>query len=186
MTLGPLRGALRRATKLLRDSGREGAFIGGLGVIVWGRPRITQDVDLLVDLPADAVAAFVELARDSGYSFDAEEAALLSEGGFLRLIDDSAPAVPLDVLVADTPLQQRALERARTIELEGDQVRVISAEDLVLLKLIAFRPKDTFDVETVVDALGESLDRGYLEQWASRLGLEARLSTVLGDDDPSE
>jgi predicted nucleotidyltransferase len=185
MSLGPLRIALLEAVELLRDSGRSGAFIGGLGVIVWGTPRMTQDLDLLLDLPTAEAAAFLALASERGYSFDADEAALLSQdrGGFLRLLHHDHRQIPLDLLVADSPLQQEALTRARRVVLAGEEVPLISGEDLVLLKLVAFRPKDTFDIESVVDALADSLDRAYLDRWASRLGLEARLAAMLGDDD---
>lgn len=183
MSLGPLRASLLRAVELLEASGRPGAFIGGLGVIVWGRPRVTQDLDLLVDLPARCVRDFLALASERGYLFDVEEAALLSEGGFLRIIHSDEPAIPLDLLVADTPLAEQAIQRAKAVPLEGAEVPLISGEDLLLLKLVAFRPKDTFDIEGLVDALGERLDRAYLERWAARLGLEGRLAAMLGELD---
>jgi predicted nucleotidyltransferase len=179
----PLEDALRRALRLLGRSGLRGAFGGGLAVIIWGQPRVTQDLDLVLEVGRDAVADLLQAAREEGYTFEADAAACaeeLLEGGFLRLVPpaDAAP-VSLDLLLADTPLQRQALDRARTFELAGLQVPVLSPEDLILLKLVAFRPKDTFDLETVIDAVRETLDVDYLRGWADRLELRSRLEAFL-------
>ncbi len=179
MTAQPLQDALRSALELLRQTGMKAAFAGGLAVIIWGRPRITQDVDMLLELTPDTVDAFLQAASDLGFSYDTEEAALLPAGGFIRLMRDDAASFPLDILVADTPLHQSALARVKRFELAGEQIPVISAEDLILMKLVAFRPKDTFDLETVIDAMSPKLDLPYLQMWADRLGLRARLETFL-------
>jgi len=179
VSLQPLQDSLLRALRLLRASGARGAFGGGLAVIVWGRPRVTQDLDLLVDLDSERAERLLALAAQQGYRFDFAEAALLLEGGFLRLEPVADPPIALDLLVADTPLHQQALARARVFELAGEQVPVLTAEDLILLKLVAFRPKDTFDLETVIDAMGDRLDLPYLRAWADRLRLRERLETFL-------
>jgi predicted nucleotidyltransferase len=179
----PLEDALRRALSLLWQSGLRGAFGGGLAVIVWGQPRVTQDLDLVLEVERGGISELLRCAREEGFILEADDGVSsndLLEGGFLRLLPpaDAAP-VSLDLLRADTPLAKEAIGRARSFEIAGLQVPVVSAEDLILLKLVAFRPKDTFDIETVIDATRDALDLDYLRSWATKLNLLRRLEAFL-------
>lgn len=177
----PLQEAIARALSLLRRSGLRGSFGGGVAVIVWGQPRVTQDLDLLLEIGTEQVDGFLELARAAGYRTEDNPRELL-EGGFLRLLPpaDAAP-VALDLLRADTELHLQAIGRTRTFQLAGEAVPVLAPEDLILLKLVAFRPKDTFDLESVIAATRETLDTGYLRRWSDQLGLRDRLEAFLSE-----
>jgi hypothetical protein len=58
-------------------------------------------------------------------------------------------------------------------------VSVSSAEDLILLKLLASRPRDFDDVMGIVGNVAASLDMDYLWSWAERLSLQSELHYVL-------
>jgi hypothetical protein len=57
---------------------------------------------------------------------------------------------------------------------------LVSAEDLILFKLVAARPRDLLDVQDVLFTQGE-LDEPYLRRWAGPLGVEAKLDEVLAN-----
>lgn len=46
------------------------ALIGGLATLARGRPRFTQDVDMLVDVPQIVLPPLLEELRDAGFEFD--------------------------------------------------------------------------------------------------------------------
>ena len=73
--------------------------------------------------------------------------------------------VPIDLFFNSIPLHQSAAERAVTVELLGRPLRVLSAGDLTLFKLLFFRPKDLLDVERLAALQGEALDRTYVRRW---------------------
>jgi len=52
---------------------------------------------------------------------------------------------------------------------------------LILLKLIADRPRDWIDIADVLFVQG-SIDETYLEHWANRLGVRDRLQRALAQD----
>ena len=54
----------------------------------------------------------------------------------------------------------------------------MSAEDLLLHKLLADRPRDRSDVADLLLVCGQ-LDHAYLRSWAGRLGIQARLDKTL-------
>lgn len=79
-------------------------------------------------------------------------------------------------------LEYRQVEFARRqpVRMHGVKTWIVSREDLILSKLV--RAKDSGselqrrDVKTLLD---ESMDRAYLERWATRLGLAETLAKIV-------
>jgi hypothetical protein len=70
-------------------------------------------------------------------------------------------------LVAGTEYQQEAIRRARQEPLgSGATAAVLTAEDVVVHKLIAARSQERADVEAIL-ATGIALDEEYVERWAA-------------------
>ena len=57
-----------------------------------------------------------------------------------------------------------------------------SPEDILLLKLIAHRPRDLSDIGDILFTQGE-LDWGYLRRWADLIGVRDPLEAVLKQRD---
>lgn len=62
--------------------------------------------------------------------------------------------VDIDVFLAETPFQQELMQRRKLQETEEGSVWFVSPEDLVLLKLVANRVRDTADVLDVLFTQG--------------------------------
>jgi hypothetical protein len=58
------------------------------------------------------------------------------------------------------------------------EVWLVSPEDLILLKLLANRPRDIADIGDVFFMQGQ-LDVTYMKKWAQRLGVADRLEPFL-------
>lgn len=191
MNESPLAVALRRATDLMAAAGAPGVFVGGVAVLVWGEFRLTKDVDVLVDLQSAGPSRLLAEAAALGLTWDAAEAALLVEGGFLRLDADSSDGIPIDVLVADTTFHRQVVARGVEVDFAGRTLRLATAEDVILLKLIAFRPQDTLDLDALFRQRASRLDVEYLREWGARLGVDGKLAMWLdaggdGDQGPSK
>jgi hypothetical protein len=112
-----------------------------------------------------------------------ELAALLEQHRFLRRVLDpvftertrvipfvhTTTALPLDVVLAGPGIEDRFFERVEERNVEGTRVRLASAEDLVVMKILAGRPKDVDDVRAIVVAYRERLDVGYIDQMLTLL-----------------
>ncbi len=97
-----------------------------------------------------------------------------------------ATELPLDVVFAGPGLEHEFLDRARTVDLAGMMVPVISPEDLVATKLLAGRAKDVEDVRTILKERHASLDLarvrdllGLLQQALSRSDLTPEFERLL-------
>lgn len=150
-----------QAAVQLRDfcKQRHWAFcvIGGLAAIRWGEPRATQDVDisLLVDFGDEARFADELLQTYAPRRADARQLSVERRVLVLR-----APnGTPLDVAFAALPYEQRMMARATDYDFApGIALPTASAEDVIVQKSFAGRPRDWHDVQRIIDRRGELID----------------------------
>ena len=107
----------------------------------------------------------------------------------------------MDLFVSKGAYDRECLRRALPVEIGGVSARVVTAEDLLIHKMIKLRHdrrrllQDLADVRAVVEARGDELDWDYVRQWArpeeSRWLEEATRSTdeqlvqrLVGPPDP--
>ena len=76
---------------------------------------------------------------------------------------DTDDGVRIDVIFALLPFELDAIRRARDVSVAGWTVRVVTVEDLILMKIISERPRDVADAEALVRRRARDLDRDYLE-----------------------
>ena len=67
-------------------------------------------------------------------------------------------AQALDVVLGRSGLELECLERAVSVDVDGVTVPVITVEDLVILKVLAGRPKDRDDVSALLRRKSRPLD----------------------------
>jgi predicted nucleotidyltransferase len=152
----PLAEAFERTIEALAAGGAAYALIGGFAVAHHGLPRPTRDVDILLRVPRISLPALLEGFRARGFEFDLRR--VLEELRDDHLSEVRYREVRIDLLDAVVPLFVRAVERARTVEIGGRPVRMVRAEELVALKMIAGRDDDLRDVKGILAAQGERLD----------------------------
>ena len=136
-------------------------FIGGLAVQRWGEPRETVDVDLTL------LTGFTEEARYISVLVDRFEPRRPDAVGFAmanRVLLLRAPSgVGLDIALGGLPFEESAVARASLFRFPPDtQLRTCSAEDLIVLKAFADRPKDWMDIEGVMIRQSDHLDWAYV------------------------
>lgn len=153
------------------DAAESGRFTymlyGGVAAAIWGEPRYTEDVDLVLFLPERQVHKFLRAAAAHGFSVE-EELALqqVQVSGWARLPYGSRKSPwHLDLTLGDSPFDASARDRRRKVPLFGRDVWIASAEDLLIYKLVSARDRDRMDIQSIV-ARQKGLDRAYLRHWA--------------------
>jgi predicted nucleotidyltransferase len=149
-----------RILQLLNDSDVRYVVVGGIAVVLHGYPRLTADLDLILDLdPAQARKA-IDVLQSAGFvanvPIDIRQFAnekirrtWIAEKNMkaLSLHDDQKPATILDIL-ADSPIPFDDLyRRAKLVSLDTVTLRIASIPDLIALKREAGRPEDLRDIE---------------------------------------
>ena len=153
------------------------AFGGALALAYYAVPRGTQDIDLnLFVSVTGAKQVLGELKQLGVDAASARQQKQLSEQGQVRL---RWGHTPLDLFFAYDPLHQSCYERRRRVPFgEGVQLEILSAEDLVVFKVLFDRPKDWTDLDEVLYAQGPAFDAAYALDWLRRI-LEAEDSRLL-------
>ncbi len=132
-------------------------FIGGLAVLRWGEPRETVDVDLTVVTGFSEEGRYIDalLGRFEPRRPDAAEFARTNRVLLLR----AASGVGLDVALGGLPFEESAVARSSLFRFPLDvHLRTCAAEDLIVMKAFADRPKDWLDIEGVIIRHGPALD----------------------------
>lgn len=157
---GPI---LERVAQVLRSHRVvDFAFTDGVAVGVWAAPRQTKDVDLCGSLPIEEVDRLVTL-RD-GVRPGPEE--------LPDIVRFRVAQWDVDLFVSKRPYDRECLKRSIPVEIGGVTVRVVTAEDLLLHKMIKLRHdrrrllQDLADIRAVVDARRDRLDWEHIRRWA--------------------
>jgi hypothetical protein len=154
---------------------------GGVAVTIWGAPRYTADVDLVVQLRREDIAKlFGGLKKLSEFGYIDEEmiqAAVKRNSEFNYI--DTESGFKVDVWIPkDSPFTRTCFDRRVKQKIGEYPVWLVSPEDLIVSKLDWWHRgsmKSQYDVRTVMDGQRKGLDWKYIETWATELGLEAEL-----------
>jgi hypothetical protein len=175
-----VRQRLLRATAALERAKVPYAVVGGNAVAVWvgtvdkAAVRFTQDVDLLL-ARSDLAAAVAALAPAGFLYHETIDVHMFLDG------PQATPREAVHVLFASEKVQATDLVPAPNLtESEVyDEVRVLTLEALVRMKLTSFRRKDQVHIQDIIGV-------GLVDaSWVSRFPpeLAARLQELL--DDPT-
>lgn len=152
--------------ELLEKEGIPTMAIGGIAVGVWGEPRLTRDIDMKVLVRREDRARLLAVLRVFTPLDDNPDDSFRRLG--LAFFHDPK-GIRIDVMLADTVFDETAIERARVVTLfKGKTIRVCTAEDLVVYKMLSTRIKDRADVESIIQKQGEVLDNAYIEGWLTQ------------------
>lgn len=152
---------------------------GSVASIVYGEPRLTHDVDVVVELDAARIKDFISLFPDADF-YCPPEAIIRSEvrretRGHFNLIHH-ASGFKADIYpVGRDPLHVWAMGYRRTAEVGGMAVWVAPPEYVILRKLQFYQEggsdKHLIDVQNMLEMSASGIDRGELEARISELGL---------------
>lgn len=136
-------------TNAVTQAGIPYALCGGLAVAIYGYPRFTQDIDLLL-LPEDE-QRLVDVAHGLGYTLTGGRTPV-SDGGVTDWeIARVSKVVGSEILVLDMllvgPSIQSVWDTRERIGWQGRQLAIVSRFGLQRLKQIAGRRQDLLDLE---------------------------------------
>jgi hypothetical protein len=150
---------LRELAVALEARGVRYALVGGVAVNLHGIPRMTYDVDLMVDMTASNLDACERALRDVRLRprlpialatlVDAGERGRLERERNLVAVtftDSNDPLREVDVLVAPSLEPERVVQRSIRCPLGEIELRLASLDDLIELKRRAGRAQDLADL----------------------------------------
>jgi len=155
---------------------------GGIATIFYGRPRLTHDFDIVVDVGPGQIQRLIDTFGEEFYVSEEAVREAMDRHSMFNLIHlDSGIKVDFWML-QDDPFDRRRFGRRQRHAYSGREIVFSSPEDVVLKKLLWF--KETEVERHLVDALGvlevqQDLDVAYLKEWAERLTTKDLLNELL-------
>jgi len=158
----------------LNRLGASHALIGAAALAAHGVARSTYDTDLLTtDARVLEPAAWAGLAAEAQCDIDVRRGDADDPlAGVVRISRGHERDV--DVIVGRSAWQRDAIERAGEVDLGSLRLRVVTAADLVLLKLYAGGAQDQWDVEQLVAVGARDAIVSEVESRLDLLPLEVR------------
>ncbi len=164
-----LQTTLRDLAAWLRSESISFAVIGGIAASVRGEPRFTADIDLVVGIDVEQALRLAERLPSSPFRPLFDGIAEVIETAFLMPLAHAVTGIRADIAIGLSGFEQQAIARA-TPALMGDfTVPVVTSEDLILMKLLASRPRDLEDIERIVLRHRQTLDWAYLIETGQHL-----------------
>lgn len=152
---------------------------GSAASSLYGEPRTTLDIDVVIDPSEHALRALVEsLDGDRFYATDA--LAALARRDMFNVIDVASGWKVDLIIIKDRPFSRSEFERRTFMDIEGVPTFVATAEDTILAKLEWARrggsERQMRDVIGILAVSGDTLDHSYLTRWAAELGVTEELA----------
>jgi hypothetical protein len=160
------------------------AITGSVASNIWGTPRLTHDIDLLVVLSRGNIPQILA-AFPSPYYVSQQAVTEAVETGSMFNVVDTARGLKADFWVsAGDPFNQSMLSRRRQVELLKSLAAFVgSPEDVLLHKLLWHKitpsERQLADAAGIASVQAGKLDLDYLREWASRQHTEDLLEEVL-------
>jgi hypothetical protein len=154
---------------------------GSMAANFYTTPRMTRDIDLVIELSEEDIHRVVQLFQDEYYiDRDMVQQAVRNRSMFNMI--HNALVVKVDCVVRkDSDYRREEFARRRPVAIAGQQVFLVAPEDLILSKLDWAKESRSQtqlgDVRNLLKSV-QGLDTAYLNHWAVRLGLGTLLQEV--------
>lgn len=165
---------LKSVAARLEAAGIPYMVTGSMAANFYTTPRMTRDIDLVIELSEEDIHRVVRLFQDEYYiDRDMVEQAVRNRSMFNMI--HNALVVKVDCVVRkDSDYRREEFTRRRAVAIADQQVFLVAPEDLILSKLDWAKESRSQtqlgDVRNLLRSV-QGLDRAYLNHWVERLGL---------------
>ena len=162
-------------TQRLNEANINYMVSGSIAANYYTVPRMTRDIDIVIELKRGDIDGFVSLFEDDFYANMEMITNEVSRRGIFNLIH-SQYVLKVDFIVKKaSAYQQAAFSRRKQVLIEQSFMWFVSPEDLVLSKLIWAKDSHSEmqlnDVRNLMQTV-DNLDLKYIDYWISQLCLE--------------
>jgi hypothetical protein len=150
-------------------------FTGAIASITYGEPRLTNDIDVVVDMSLAHIDAFKSSFPENEFYLDVDSirTAITRRGQFNIIHPGSGLKVDVFITKEDDFDQNRFARVKKLNVSETNSANFASPEDVIIKKLEYFKQgrseKHLRDIASMLKISSELIDRAYISSWAKRL-----------------
>jgi len=163
---------------------------GGVATIVYGEPRFTRDIDLVLAVLPHSADSFLSLWPEAEFysppreAFEAEAAR--PRYGHFNIVHIDTGLVADCYVAGDDPLHAWAFERVQAIDVDGASICVAPVEYVIARKLSYFAGSGSTrhleDVARIRRVQQDRIDQPALDEWIETLDLHGAWKQALAID----
>jgi predicted nucleotidyltransferase len=165
----PLLAPIQALQSLLSQFDDRGVLIGGVAASLLGTPRYTVDLDAVVLLNLEDIPELLAQAAKRGIEPRNPDPCGFARQSRVLLLRHVASGTNIDISLGILPFELEMVERSRVVEIGSIKLRLPTPEDLIIMKVVANRPKDLLDIQSVA-AHHPDLDRERIRGWIKQFG----------------
>lgn len=182
---------LRRLSKCGTTIDVTYVIVGGIAVIIYGRPRFTQDIDVIIEYNREKLTQFLALLEKHDFKILSFVKRRLLEDQKRVDILDKRSVLRLELLPATGELELLSLENIRMKQYKGIDLPVVSPEMLLLGKLIylgdiskvtqenLLKYKDVRDFCSIYSQRKAKMNMEWLKRKTERFNVAQRRKTLI-------
>jgi len=159
--MNTLERSLKQVTSFLEKERIPYMVVDGIANMIWGKTRLTQDLDITVLVKEEGVPDLIKKLAKIVQILPADPLSFWQETRVLPVV--TSDRVRTDLIFARLPYEEAAIRRAKTAKVGKLSIKVCTAEDLIIHKIISERSRDLEDVEWIINRQSVRLDRDYLD-----------------------
>ncbi|MBU4369641.1 nucleotidyltransferase [Patescibacteria group bacterium] len=167
---------LCEVAKILQELKIPYVITGGFAVAIWGRPRFTADIDIIVELLDKNILSLAKrlllLDEDSYLDITAIKNALVNRGEFNFIHANTGMKV--DFWIRNSEFDRLKIKRAVCKQIKHRKINFVSPEDLILSKLLWYKKnKSERELEDIKSILKFSkIDLKYIKKFSQKHSTE--------------
>jgi len=177
---------LETIVNMLKDSSVDHMITGSVASTYYSEPRMTRDVDIVVDMGLENSKMLEELAKSENFYIDDLSSAVEKQDMCNILNPETGWKADL-IILKDRPFSQKEFSRRTKTTLLGVETYITSLEDIILAKLEwAHKSKSEIQINDITNLFRmrhQDIDFEYLKTWAYELQLVDDLERVINSLD---
>jgi hypothetical protein len=176
MTMSEEMEVLNEVARRLDQAGIADMITGSTAANFYTVPRMTRDIDLVVELTGEDANRVVEIFTDDFYVDRQAVEEAINRKSMFNLIHTEY-VIKVDFVVRkNSPYRRMEFSRKKKVTVDHQFLYVVAPEDLILSKLDWAKESRSevqlTDVRNLLRSV-KGLDRRYLARWAKQLGVDS-------------
>ncbi len=145
-------------------------IIGGQAVLLYGRPRLTRDIDITLGIDTDKYESIEGVCKKLKLRILVENPKDFAQDTKVLPTEETVSNVRVDFIFSFTPYEEQAIMNAKKVFIDDYPVRFASCEDIIIHKMVAGRAIDEEDVKSILAKNENAVDLEYVNKWLSEFG----------------
>ncbi len=159
----------------LSSAGISYMITGSMAMAIYSMPRMTRDIDLVVEVTPTDVDKIVGIFSEDCYIDQDSVMQAVSTHGMFNIIHNNWMVKADFIIKKNENYRKEEFARRQKINIENMTISVVTAEDLILSKLVWGKRSQSelqlSDVCQMISTVSE-LDWKYMQNWAAVLGVD--------------